>query len=599
MNENLEKLKLYCRQINYSGNISDEFLFTVNCVDYFFYNKNMGPDHVKDGMVDGANDGGIDFIYSDSDKLYLIQGKSSNNIAYNDIRDIFYKMLETYNNLVNKKYLNYSDKLKKAFINNYEFFVNEPDISLVLFTNTEINDNDRNRFADLINSNDFNNFTCTIYDGADIESKYLSIDQGDMTVKEGYLELDRPNNHLSYQNEKGAIFSIKANSLKTLYFRYHDSGLFGYNLREHISEKKVDGDIDETIKNNPDSFWYLNNGITIACSDYLPDGNKLKLYDFSIINGAQTTTKIGTSKMISQEYDFPIVCKVVKSEKSLNDDFIRKISEASNSQKPIKPRDLRANSREQQLLQKLSADNGMASLAIDIKRGVKPSNVKKISNQWQRVTNEYLGQLILACFYQQPGAARSQKSDIFGKDKTYNLVFSYNKIKDYDYDTIFDLVKLARMYDEYKIIYSNEVDRSIAISNNELEKKELQDQNDVCQNGKFIILALLFYLYKRHYLKYPEKDTRLTDQFVTGRLTLDYSDDDIEAKLRYFFNLAIEKLSYIYNNNQVSMKLSSHSNFFKTNSNYYEVIIPAFEKMYKDQFDKDKLLYSLSIFDKK
>ena len=598
MNENLEKIRFYCNKINYTGNISDEFLFTVNCVDYFYYGKNMGPDHVKEGLVDGANDGGIDFIYSDSDKLYIIQGKTSTNLSYNDVRDLFYKMLETYNNLVERRYLNYSERLKRCFINNYEFFSTEPDIVFVLFTKSEISDQDRNKFRELINNQEFANYSYLIYDGSDIESKMLTIDQGDMVVKKGQLDLDKANNHLYYDDEKGAIFSIGANSLKELYFRYHDYGLFGYNLREHISEKKVDGDIEETIRNNPKAFWFLNNGITIACSDYYIDGNKLTLYDFSIINGAQTTTKIGTSKLINDNYDFSIVCKVVKSKESLNDAFIRKISEASNSQKPIRPRDLRANSREQQLLQKLSADNGNECLAIDIKRGVKPTNIKKINNSWQRVTNEYLGQLILSCFYQQPGTARSQKSDIFGKDKVYNLIFSYNKVKNYDYDSLYDLVRLANIYDNYKIDYSNNTDKGIVEAANEAQKIELKDKNDVCQNGKFIILALLFYFYKRYFLKYNSKDKKIYEEPINGRLSLDYRDDDFDTKIKYFFNLSIEKLSYIYNTNQVSLNLTSHSNFFKTNGNYYDVIIPAFERMLNDQFDKDKLLYSISIFEK-
>ena len=46
----------------------------------------------------------------------------------------------------------------------------------------------------------------------------------------------------------------------------------------------------------------LNNGLTIACNEYKVDGKFIKLYDFSIVNGGQTTNLIGTytsKKMIA------------------------------------------------------------------------------------------------------------------------------------------------------------------------------------------------------------------------------------------------------------------------------------------------------------
>ena len=68
MEENISKIKELCKNISYTGNTSNEYLYTISCVDYFYYNKNIGAVDVKDGFTDGANDGGIDFIYSDEEK---------------------------------------------------------------------------------------------------------------------------------------------------------------------------------------------------------------------------------------------------------------------------------------------------------------------------------------------------------------------------------------------------------------------------------------------------------------------------------------------------------------------------------------------------
>ena len=436
MNDNIEKIRTLCDNFYYSGNSADEFLFTASCVDYFYYSKNIGAGDLKDGLVDGSNDGGIDYIYADDSKLYLIQGKTSTTLSYNDIRDIFYKIRETFENLYNKNFDSYSNRLTTNFISLFDAFKDEPDIEFVLFTNTILTEEIKKKVDELSSDSSFSNYTISVYGGNEIESKVLSVDNGNTCVPYGELKLDRANNVLKY-DENAAIFSIKAYSLKYLYAQYSNNGLFGYNLREHISEKKVDSAIDRTINYSKDDFWYLNNGITIGCSDFETSGNKLKLWDFSIINGAQTTYKIGNSSKINDDYDFSLVCKVVKSEESLNDEFIRNISEASNSQKPIKQRDLRANSVEQQLLQQKAKDNKKYPLAIDIKRGIKPPNIKAIANKWQRITNEVLGQLIWACDYQKPGSARSAKADIFGKDKVYNSLFSLDKVRNYNYNTLY------------------------------------------------------------------------------------------------------------------------------------------------------------------
>lgn len=600
MNDNIEKLKFMCKSVGYTGNITDEYLFTVNCVDYYMYSKNIGAVDVKDGLVDGANDGGIDFIYSDADKLFLIQGKSTDSLTYNEIRDLFYKMRETFLNLKDKKYDNYNNRVVNSFINAYESFNETPEIEFILFTNTEFTEELRIKTNELNNNEDFEFCTVTYYGASEIQSKQLSIDSGSMTIDYGTLELDKPKNGLRYQEDKAAIFSIKASSLKLLYSRYKDSGLFGYNLREHIYEKKVDSEIDKTINEKPEEFWYLNNGITIGCSDFFDDGNKLKLYDFSIINGAQTTYKIGNAAKISEDYDFNIVCKVIKSEKSLEDSFIRRISEASNSQKPIKPRDLRANSYEQLLLQRNAADNGKYMLAIDIKRGVKPPKYKSIDASWQRVNNEVLGQLLWACDYQCPGSARSKKADIFGKDAIYNLIFSKDKIKNkYDYNTLYELVRLAKLYDDFKIVYEQKLEKDMAFTDNEIEKKEMNDRYITCQNSKFTVLALIMYFYKRRYLKIDRGDSRIKEHNLIGNLTLDYRENDYLEKLQYLFTFFIDKISNIYNQKQIAYKLTSQSNFLKSDSYYNDIIIPEFEKMYEDKYDSEKIIDNLVIFEKK
>lgn len=579
------KILEMCKNLKFSeGKLSDEYLFTLNVVDLFYYKKNMGQIDIKTGFTDGPNDGGIDFIYSDNETMYLVQGKSSGNLSFDDIKNIFYKMVETVTKFDEKNYYNYSQILRTVYINAYDDLNDDKNIEFVLFTNTIIDDKTRKKIAEFEKKEPINNYKITIYDEYDIKEKEAIIAQDSDLVNEDYIEImlnpENKNNILSY-GENGIIVNVKASSVKHLYEKYSMRGLFSYNLREHIGQKSVDDAIDRTIKNEKDRFWFYNNGITIGCEDFFKDGNRIKLYGFSIINGAQTTTKIGKSKLIDEKNDFVLSCKVVKAENSVekDGDFIGKISEASNSQKPIKQRDLKANAKEQKIMQYDSEQNGKYALAIEIKRGVKPPNYRKVE-KWQRVTNEYIGQLIYACILQHPGPARNGKNSMFSSSKLYNQIFR----RRHDYDTLYDLVRIGNTYDEFLSKF--------------IENNDNVDIIAVAKNGKLTVMAILLYLYKKQkgIVKSFSSDQLYKDN-VTGLLITDYPDDDLDKKLDNLFTYIIRKLREIYETKKDSMKITSYSNFFKREEFYDELILKEFDDL--DEWDREKIKDFMVIFERK
>ncbi len=579
--ENYEKIKGLAKKAGMSdGKLNNEFLFTLQMVDYFYYNKNIGEQDIRENFVDGSSDGGIDYILNKDDIMYLIQGKTSESLSYEDIRNIFFKMNTTINNFEKIKYDSYSEKLKSTYLNAYDDLSENKNITLVLFTKTKFNDELKSKIDEMKKEDFLSNYNVEIYDKKDIELKIDTSSLDKEFIEKDSIKLSDAKNVLKY-GENGIIVNMKASSLKKLYTKHSKSGLFSYNLREHVAQRNVDSGIENTIKKEKENFWFYNNGITIGCEDFILDGYVLKLYNFSIINGAQTTTKIGESKLIDNEYDFDIVCKVVKANRSLNDesDFIMKISEASNSQKPIKARDLKANAREQKILQAKCAENKNA-LAIEIKRGVKPKNYYKVE-KWQRVTNEYVGQLILSCLLQRPGSARSGKITIFTSEKLYNLIYKNRRL---DCDIIYDLVRIADKYEQFKNSYANDVDDVDLIA--------------ACKNGKLTTLAIIFYLYKRFNLIIENCfDERLNDDnIVNTKLTLDYKEDDYDKKLNELFKFIIKKLSDIYEKKKEGLKLTSYSNFFKTDKTYQEVILTEFDRVLDDDWDKEKLKEYMKIF---
>ena len=72
MNTKYNKVYGLCESLGISkGKLTDEYLFTIHATDLFFYKQNIGTMDIKTGFVDGAGDGGIDFIYSDNEILYF------------------------------------------------------------------------------------------------------------------------------------------------------------------------------------------------------------------------------------------------------------------------------------------------------------------------------------------------------------------------------------------------------------------------------------------------------------------------------------------------------------------------------------------------
>lgn len=568
-----------------AGKKTEEYTFTLEAVDMFYYKRNIGAADIKLGFVDGTKDGGIDFIYSDEETLYLIQGKSSASLSIEDVDNALHKIAKAFAKFKDRKFDELNDAIKSALSNAYDDLTEDKNVELVLFTNTEFDKAARKKIDDISKDEILSKFNVSIYDKNDIDLQKAIEEESADLVAEGELLLqlgdDKSANRLAFGEGKGIIVNIRASSLKTLFQKYNKHGLFSYNLREHIVQKSVDDAIDYTIKKERDNFWYYNNGITIGCNDYSIDGYKLRLYGFSIINGAQTTTKIGKSNIVNEKNDFALTCKIVRADKSFGaeEDFISKISEASNSQKPIKSRDLKSNLKEQRIMQNKAANNGKHSLAIEIKRGVRPSNYKSVE-KWQRVQNDYVGQLIYSCIFQHPGKARNSKNTMFSSKDVYQTIFHRN----HDYNTLYDLVRLGDTYDTYvkKLAETAEGDDAI-------------ERLSMAKNAKLSVLAVLCYLLKkkRGVIKDRNSDG-LHEDNIKGFLISGYKGDDLEKLLGSCFGFIIRELVRIYRQNEGALKLTSYSNFLKSDQYYDDIILQAFDNL--DEYDLEKIGKFMDVF---
>ena len=576
------------QELNFSENLfesglSNDLTFGTICYKYFYNDGKYDITDFKNSFTDGANDGGIDLIaINESDiskSLVLIQSKNVQDFnSKDDIKDIFTKMAQTVRDFEREKIGAYNKNLRRIYREKYDDSSDDSNftIELVLFINTNKSEKYKSEILyHLSKVDELEDFEVSIFYKNEIEQQIEAYEDGQRFVSEGKIEIYK--DHGSIKNgDNGLLVNISALSVRKLYDKYKDQGLFEQNFRYFVRNKKIDDQINSSLKSKRDKFWFLNNGIIIGCKDFRQDGDNIKLEDFSIVNGCQTTTILGSYKGPNEDLDFPIPCKIVKPDKSGEDYFnifISEIAEASNSQKPISDRDLKSNQPEQRKLQR-ELKQSEPKIYLEIKRGEGILRKRNLEN-WQKIKNDTLGQLILGVLLQQPGTARSAKKKIFSDRATYNKVFKRKPNK----KTFVDLLKLSNYYDEFvKTANLNEV------------------ASNVAKNGKICTIAIIGFLIKNERklidltidTSKSEWVSDVTSDNLDGVLFDPNRPDDYKKALNSLFNQIILSLANLYNSR--GDLESSVTNFFKTDKKYFTIILDHIKSsVILDQWEFDKV----------
>ncbi len=357
------------------------------------------------------------------------------------------------------------------------------------------------------------------------------------------------------ESEEACVVNLSAKALKKTYEEF-GIDLFDFNLRYFINTKAQDSEVVKTIKNNPGDFWLFNNGLVITCDKFNIKDGKIDISKITIVNGGQTTSIIGSTEF---DKDFPVLAKVISIGNSKAEKLERmtEIAVYANSQKPIKPRDLKANTKEQRDLHKLMFQKG---IFLAVKRGEKPT--LEIEESWQETTNEELGQILLATLFQMPGAARSQKASIFKKN--YNMIFKRSEA--YQPDYLIDLLKLHT--------YVMDIDYK--------ERGYFGLKAGIFANSKLFILAALSYLltdndgkkldfelYRKNQDENPSTKIRIRDLLNVDKLNK-MTDAIVDIIQEGYFTIKKE---------QFEKETYPISNFTKLDGNYETYVLSRIAKL--------------------
>jgi len=148
------------------------------------------------------------------------------------------------------------------------------------------------------------------------------------------------------------IFSIAGSDISKIY-KEVGIRLFARNIRGYLGNKNINRGILNTIQDEPEYFWYYNNGITVVCDEARQiskrGSNQLRVSNAQIINGQQTTRTLA----LENSSDAKVLLKLIEIPRDSTDShnryghLVTEIVSATNWQNAISQSDLKSNDIEQ------------------------------------------------------------------------------------------------------------------------------------------------------------------------------------------------------------------------------------------------------------
>ena len=209
-------------------------------------------------------------------------------------------------------------------------------------------------------------------------------------------------------------------------FNRHNDLLLERNIRRYLGlhSNRVNAAIHQTLVEpaKRENFYFFNNGITMICRKFRHnalqgENYQLKLEGMQIINGGQTCKTIQQTLYPAQqalfEESYENIYVLIRIYELADDDqdFVRDITYATNSQNPVDLRDLRSNDEIQKQL-----EIGIKDLGYTYKRqreeGGGGSSV---------ITSSIVAESTLAIWREKPQQAKFRRKEHFGK--LYTIIF--------------------------------------------------------------------------------------------------------------------------------------------------------------------------------
>ena len=374
-------------------------------------------DDAADAIVDGANDLGIDAYlpvdFSD-DKIRLFQSKYGTSHS----TDAIVKFKEDVKRLLERDVTKMRPELAHLVTNIREKNLK---IKCCYVTDQKV---------------DYEDDDVEIVDINEIIQKLWDRIKKPAAGKKSSLKLEKM---LRYENTILGI--LKLRELTDFVIKNRDY-VFESNIRQWMQFKtSVNKGLRDTLQNNPDKFFYYNNGITIVVSDIEEFGeNDLMLYAPQIVNGAQTSNSILDHAKRTKNMDGSMTVTIIKAD---NEQDQNNITKYRNSQNSVRGKDLVSlmdfhKSVKSQLknyryfyeIQAGSFDSKTKSEQAEYEGDATYNNYLPDNHKKVVVAKDAI-QALVAGIEQRPTEAYSSPAQFLPRGSKYDQVFNENLKDDY------------------------------------------------------------------------------------------------------------------------------------------------------------------------
>jgi hypothetical protein len=217
--------------------------------------------------------------------------------------------------------------------------------------------------------------------------------------------------------------------------------LFEWNVRDYQGNVEVNKGIRESLTStNSPEFWWLNNGVTILCSEAISAGKAYSLSDIQIVNGLQTSNEIygvlKNQRTPEAENKMLLVRIIVTADGKTRDQVIR----ATNRQTAVSDASLRATDDVQRQIEAYFLTRGLYyDRRKNFYKNEGKADISKI------VGIPFLGAAVTAMGLARPDKSRGKPSSLLKNNDDYGQVFSPS----IDLEVYLWVAKLQRRVDAF------------------------------------------------------------------------------------------------------------------------------------------------------
>lgn len=312
----------------------------------------------KADITDGADDKQIDAIFVDDDNstIYVVQGKfvGADSIDAEPLREVLSAWIQLKDLVRLQETAN--NKLKTKLAEVALALDDDYDVMFELLTTGILTASAQNDFA---------TFQAQFAKADDLPASIHLVDRDELQRRYDLaLERENPSIGHTLKLQPGKFLSMELAGTQVLlasiplkdcitFPGIKDGSLFQKNVRQSLGlSNTVNKGIKATIYDNSGDFFFYHNGVTAICNEMTiaADGT-LKVKGLSVVNGCQSLNTILSCSEKVKTLDNAFV--MFRFYEIPQRDRADRISVSTNSQSPVKARDLRSNDKRVLGLKKL------------------------------------------------------------------------------------------------------------------------------------------------------------------------------------------------------------------------------------------------------